>query len=92
MVKRLILKERLDSAAADPLRGEIAALEGADIALDASRVEFLGGLCLELLMCARQVWDSTGHAFGVEAPSEAFADNLSRFGLTPDALTAGGEA
>ena len=92
MVKRLILKERLDSAAADPLRGEIAALDGADIALDASHVEFLGGLCLELLMCARQVWDSAGNTFGIEAPSETFTDNLSRFGLTADALSAGDEA
>lgn len=92
MVQRLILKERLDSAAADPLREEIAALNGTDVALDASRVEFLGGLCLELLMCACQVWDNAGRAFDVETPSEAFTDNLSRFGLTPDALSTGGRA
>ncbi len=89
MVKKLMLKERLDSQAAGDLRGEILAAEGADLTLNASAVTFLGGLCLELLMCARQVWEASGHAFSIEAPSEAFAENLSRFGLTPGALSSG---
>ena len=92
MVEKLILKERLDSVAARELRSEIASAQGKDIALDASGVAFLGGLCLELLMCARQVWDASGHDFSIETPSEAFQENLSRFGLTPDELTGGGFA
>ena len=92
MVKRLILKQRLDSAAAASLRDALAASGAEDIALDASEVEVLGGLCLELLMCASQVARATGQAFAIANPSEAFADNLARFGLTPDALAAGGAA
>lgn len=92
MVKHLILKERLDSAAASELRGDIAAAEGGDVTLDASGVVFLGGLCLELLMCARQVWDAAGHGFAIQSPSDAFVENLSRFGLTPGAFSPGGAA
>jgi chemotaxis protein CheX len=92
MVRRLILKERLDSVAAAALRGELAEAEGGPVALDASGVAFLGGLCLELLMCARQVWSAAGHAFTVETPSEAFSENLTRFGLTPETFSAGDPA
>lgn len=92
MVKQLILNERLDSVAASVLRTEIAAAEGEDIALDASAVTFLGGMCLELLMCARQVWEASGHRLAIESPSDAFVENLSRFGLTTTALSTGSQA
>lgn len=92
MVKTLNLIERLDSLAATDLRNQIAAAEGEDIALNAARVAFLGGLCLELLMCARQIWAASGKAFTIESPSDAFVENLSRFGLTPQAISSGGRA
>lgn len=92
MVRRLILKERLDSVAAAALRNELAEAEGGPVALDASGVAFLGGLCLELLMCARQIWAAGGHCFTIETPSDAFSENLTRFGLTPETFAAGDPA
>lgn len=89
MVRRIILKERLDSVAADPLRAQLAEAEGHAIAPDASGVEFLGGLCLELMLCARQVWDASGTTLSIVSPSDAFNENLARFGLTADTITAG---
>lgn len=90
MVKRVTLMERLDSAAATPLRNELASAEGDDLVLVGTPVEFLGGLCLELLMCARQVWSAAGKTLTIEDASEAFCDNLSRFGLQVSDLSTGG--
>lgn len=83
MVRRLVLNERLDSVAAESLRNELAESEGEDLVLDASTVNFVGGLCLELLMCAAQVWETAGRTFRFEAASEEFVENLARFGLRP---------
>lgn len=89
MVNRLNLNQRLDSAAAERLRDDLSGAEGDDLALDASGVEVLGGLCLELLMCAGQVWAAAGRTFSIENPSPDFADNLARFGLSPETLSTG---
>lgn len=89
MVRRVILNERLDSAAADGLRNDLAEATGGDVALDASAVAVLGGLCLELLMCARQVWSDAGRRFTVENASQAFAQDLALLGLTLDQLNGG---
>ena len=89
MVNRLNLNQRLDSAAAVRLRDDLSRAEGDDLALDASGVEVLGGLCLELLMCAGQVWAAADRSFSIESPSPNFADNLARFGLSPETLSSG---
>ncbi len=92
MVRRLILKERLDSAAAEDLRDELETVVDEDVVLEASAVTVLGGLCLELLMGARQVWSAAGREFSVENPSLAFEENLVRLGLSAEQLNAGGAA
>lgn len=89
MVKRLILKERLDSAAAEELRSELDTARGEDLVLDAAGVQVLGGRCLELLMCAHHIWSNAGNTFSVDAPSDLFLDNLSRFGLSPRQMNCG---
>jgi len=86
MVRRLVLNERLDSVAVDNLRGDLADAEGDDVVLDATAVDFLGGLCLELLLCALQVWPAAGKSIRIENPSHDFRDNLARFGLRPSDL------
>ena len=89
MKHRIELLSRLDSGAADALHQALSLGEGQDIELDASNVTMLGGLCLELLLCARQVWKASGKTITVEEYSDAFSEHLARFGITPRDLSAG---
>ena len=70
----------LDLQAADPLRGELMAMRGRPLTLDASQVTRLGGLCLQVLMSARKIWVEDGLCLTVDQPSSAFSDQLTAFG------------
>ncbi|NNE79650.1 MAG: STAS domain-containing protein [Silicimonas sp.] len=83
-MKRLVLDEKLDTAAADKLRDAIVSAETDDIVADGAGVAVLGALCLELLMSARVLWTQNGKSFVLENPSEPLVENLVRFGVTPD--------
>lgn len=82
MARQVVLDAKLDSAAAEPLREALLAAQGDDISLIGSGVEQLGGLCLELLICARHLWAAAGKTVTLEAPSEQMIDDLGRFGLS----------
>lgn len=86
MVKRIPLAAKLDTAAAAPLRDDIAAARGEDLVLDGAGVEQLGALCLEVLMSAHALWTAEGRSVTIENASAQMADDLGRFGLTPDTL------
>ncbi len=81
MANELILETRLDSAAAEGLRARLVAHQGDDLALDASNVEVIGGLCLEVILSAQHHWKTAGHSFSFSAHSANFHENLARFGL-----------
>lgn len=70
----------LDVTAAGPLREQLLALRGGPVELDASAVERLGGLCLQVLMAARRTWAADGQALSLTAASPAFASQLAAFG------------
>ena len=81
MATRLVLGEKLDSAAADGLRDDILAAQSDDIVVDASHVGMIGGLCLEVLMSAHHLWGQNGKSFTLENPTADMIENLGRFGL-----------
>ncbi|GCD63712.1 hypothetical protein WSS15_31590 [Acetobacter pasteurianus] len=65
MVTNILLPQRLDTAAADKLKADIdeAFKSGLKINLDACQVEYVGGLCLQVLMASRSpVVSPTGKA------------------------------
>lgn len=66
----------LDLAAARPLSAEIAGALGQPLALDASAVERMGGVCLQVLLAAAAQWRRDGVEFTVVEPSPAFLDGL----------------
>ncbi len=70
----MALPQILDFAAAAPLRAELAAARGAPLELDASAVERLGGLCVQVLLAAEAAWRGDGQAFQIINPSPAFAE------------------
>jgi chemotaxis protein CheX len=70
----------LDLQAAEPLRAELISLRGRPLEIDASQVNRLGGLCLQVLMAARKIWAEDGVALTVNQPSSAFSEQLTAFG------------
>jgi chemotaxis protein CheX len=64
----------LDLAAAGPLQTALLGLRGKPATLDASEVQRMGGLCLQVLLAARTAWATDGHAFRLCQPSPAFTE------------------
>ena len=59
---------------------------GAALRVDASQVERLGGLCLQVLIAARAAWADDRQEFMLDDVSSELEAGLSVFGLTPVAL------
>ena len=74
------LAENLDLAAAAPLKAELLGLRGAPLALDASRVQRIGGLCLQVLLAAQATWVADDQPFSVADASPDFQTCLERMG------------
>jgi chemotaxis protein CheX len=64
----------LDLAAARPLWAELSGARRQPVEIDASDVERLGGLCLQILLGAQRAWRADGVAFTIANPSQAFTD------------------
>ncbi|MDQ8029022.1 MAG: STAS domain-containing protein [Brevundimonas sp.] len=90
----VILPSVLDIRAAGPLQAEILGLRGQPVTLDASAVERLGGLCLQVLLSARSTWAADGQPFDVTTgDSSTFSDQWAAFGAAPlDAAPVGAAA
>lgn len=76
------LAETLDLGAASVLKDALAGEQGRAIELDASAVERLGGLCLQVLLAAKTAWAAAGHSFTVTSPSPAFQNALKLMGAS----------
>ncbi|MBY0565071.1 MAG: STAS domain-containing protein [Hyphomonadaceae bacterium] len=68
------LAPTLDLAAAAPLRQALLAARGQPLRIDASDVERLGALCLQVLLSAKLTWAQDGCAFSIAEPSGAFME------------------
>jgi chemotaxis protein CheX len=86
IVPVLELPAVLDLKAAAPLASAFLERQGAEIAVDASRVERLGGQCLQVLLSAAFTWKADTLRFGIVEPSAAFLDALALLGVPADAL------
>jgi chemotaxis protein CheX len=80
----------LDLNAAAPLREKLIAMRGADVEVDASAVTRLGALCLQVLLSARQSFESDSTAFSVTDASSDFVNALGQMGFGPDLMPAKG--
>lgn len=80
MSAEIVLTPVLDIQSAGPLRARLLELRGQPLAIDGSAVERLGGLCLQVLLSARQTWAGDGQPLAVDPMSDAFADQWTRFG------------
>jgi len=83
------LPENLDLKAAGPLRAALLELRGSPVQIDASKVQRLGGLCLQVLLSAQATWAADGHDLTISAASSAFAEGSGRMGaqaLVPELI------
>jgi chemotaxis protein CheX len=79
MPNTLCLDAVLDLKAAQPLKAALTEHRGASVQLDASNVERLGGLCLQVLVAARRTWSEEGHDLTIEPRSTAFSAAAALF-------------
>ncbi|HEY3695383.1 STAS domain-containing protein [Phenylobacterium sp.] len=80
---QLKLPAVLDVTCAGALTSQLKDLRGAPLVLDASAVERVGGLGLQVLLSARVTWAADGEPLAVAAPSAAFQDALALSGARP---------
>ena len=79
MISTLRLDPVLDLKAAQPLKVALTEHRGGALQLDASGVERLGGLCLQVLIAARRAWSEEGHDMTIEPRSAAFTAAAALF-------------
>ncbi|WP_426958717.1 STAS domain-containing protein [Muricoccus radiodurans] len=79
----IILSPVLDLRAAGPLAAAMLAWRGDDLSLDASRVERVGGQCLQVILAARNQWAAEGRSFRVLGASDAFKEAADLMGAAP---------
>lgn len=80
MAASISLPAVLDLAQAEPLKAALLPMRGQSVIVDASRVERLGGLCLQVLISAQQTWARDGHTLKIDDVSREFADQWNAFG------------
>jgi chemotaxis protein CheX len=68
---------------AAPLAARLRTLRGQPVKLDASRVNRLSGLCLQVLLSARITWTSDNVPIAIESPSAFFAESWALYGAAP---------
>lgn len=88
MSEAVKLPVRMDTAGASGVEETLAG--DLPIQLDASDVQMVGGLCLEVLIRAVERRRGAGSGVTIEAPSDGFRQSLAVFGLDPEKLQSGG--
>ncbi len=81
--KTLLLPAELDHVAAASLFEVISSLTGTDIAIEGSRVERIGGQCLQILLAAASTWKADGTVLEFVNPSSEFIAGLELLGICP---------
>ena len=76
---KLLLEPVLDLGAAERLHARLSELRGQPLDIDASQVERLGGLCLQVLISARNTWQADGHSAVIGQASTTFEDAWAMF-------------
>ncbi|MCP8896779.1 STAS domain-containing protein [Shinella daejeonensis] len=86
--KTLNLAPVLDLNEASALHGRLMSLKGSAIVIDASAVERVGALCIQVLMAAARSWERDRLSFTFARVSDAFMATLKLIGVDIDHLLA----
>ncbi|WP_410218963.1 STAS domain-containing protein [Paracoccus sp. (in: a-proteobacteria)] len=85
----LPLPETFDRKAAATFSRSLLDHRGTDAVLDASGVQRLGAIGVELLIAARKQWQVDGKALSIKDASQSFLDTLGDIGTSLDSLQTG---
>ena len=80
------LPAHLDLTASAPLYERLLALRGEAVGIDASKVESLGGQCLQVLLSAVVTWKADAVPLQFNNASAGFEGGLRLLGLSLDSL------
>ncbi|MFT4184089.1 MAG: STAS domain-containing protein [Rhizobium sp.] len=86
--KTISLAAVLDLNEASALRGKLMGLRGSNVAIDASGVERIGALCIQVIMAAAKTWEEDSHSFTFSKASDAFQKTMQMIGIDIDHLLA----
>jgi chemotaxis protein CheX len=73
----------LDATSSGDLVGRLRSLRGGSVVLDASDVDRVGALGLQVLLSAQKTWAADGASFEIHDPSIAFRGALALSGGAP---------
>lgn len=76
----LALPVKMDADAAGQLKASLLERRSQSLSIDASDVEQMGTLCLQVLLSAQKNWRREGRGFVVKNPSPAFRDSVALLG------------
>lgn len=86
--KSLSLPPVLDLNEASALRGKLMGLRGSSLVVDASAVERVGALCLQVLLAGAKIWEEDKQSFTFAKVSDAFTKTTQLIGINIDHLMA----
>lgn len=84
----LNLPDKIDVAGARALSETLLARRGAPVTIDASAVQKIGALAVEVLLSGARQWSEDGHPFRVIEASDALTGALQGLGIDPRSLSA----
>ncbi len=86
--KSLSLAPILDLNEANALHGKLMGLRGNALVIDASAVERVGALCVQVLMAGAKSWEEDKQSFTFAKVSDAFTKTTQLIGVNIDHLMA----
>ncbi|MBP1861836.1 STAS domain-containing protein [Rhizobium herbae] len=86
--KSLNLAPVLDLNEANALHGQLMGLRGNALVIDASAVERVGALCVQVLMAGAKSWEEDKQSFTFAKVSDAFTKTTQLIGVNIDHLMA----
>lgn len=85
-IKELSLAKVLDLNEATVLHGKLMAMRGSDVRIDASAVERVGALCVQVLMAGAKSWERDNCSYQFSKTSDAFSKTMQLIGVKWDHL------
>ena len=76
----LDLPERLDSSVARDLYTQIDAHKDNHLGVNGAAVTYIGGLCLQVLIAAKEEWARNEKSFSIQSASETLSTFLGTIG------------
>lgn len=84
----LSLDNVLDLNAAGSLHSKLMAARGSDLVIDASAVERVGALCIQVLMSAAKTWEEEKYSLTYSQMSDALTKTMQLAGVNYDHMLA----